>query len=363
MRSCTIYNYFKFFTRYTSMLRTILILLAFFSQAATAADYACKPTNGTLPLNYAFGDYQITDPEKNTPGTIVPEKTLDSPSATTAITCSCSTTFPNFWLWADTPLTGGSSDGSYVYYDLPGNEYLQAGIQIKSSSDGAFSNVPFGPSPNFTATYPCTGGSIKTGGENTGGQIKISLRIKKSFVGNTIIPNTLLASTYWTIGDTGGTAHGPTAFTNIYVSGNVTVPQNCVINAGTQMVVDLGSFYTGDFSTVGQKPENYTPKTFNVPIKCNDISASANLTLRIQGTPSAGVPDAMQSDNKDIGVVITDSTGNILRPSDTSSTIPFLLDTSNSANVTLHAYPVSTTGNTPAEGLFTTLAYLRVDFS
>ncbi|MDI5829295.1 fimbrial protein, partial [Salmonella enterica subsp. enterica serovar Kentucky] len=32
------------------------------------------------------------------------------------------------------------------------------------------------------------------------------------------------------------------------------------------------------------------------------------------------------------------------------------------ANITLQAYPVSTTGETPAEGAFTALASLRVDF-
>lgn len=128
-------------------------------------------------------------------------------------------------------------------------------------------------------------------------------------------------------------------------------------------MVDLGQFYQGDFKTVGQKPERYTPKTVNIPIQCNDLSASANLTLRVQGTPSTGVSDALQSDNNDVGVVITDSNGVTLRPNDSSSIIPFQLDSSNHANVTLHAYPVGTTGNTPEAGQFTTLAYLRVDFS
>lgn len=148
-----------------------------------------------------------------------------------------------------------------------------------------------------------------------------------------------------------------------YFSGTVTVPQNCIVGAGTQLVVSLGSFFSGDFEVAGQKPQSYTPKTFNVPIQCNDLSATANLTLRLQGTPSADVPNALQSDNPDVGVVVTDGSGSPLVPNDSSSVIPFQLDDSNRANVTLHAYPVGTTGNTPEVGQFTTLAYLRVDFS
>lgn len=93
------------------------------------------------------------------------------------------------------------------------------------------------------------------------------------------------------------------------------------------------------------------------------MSASANLTLRIQGTPSTGFSDALQPDNNDVGVVITDSSGNALKPNDMSSEIPFALDGANRANVTLQAYPVGTTGHMPETGQFTTLAYIRINFS
>lgn len=47
----------------------------------------------------------------------------------------------------------------------------------------------------------------------------------------------------------------------------------------------------------------------------------------------------------------------VMKPNDTSSLILFTLDSDDSANVTLHAYLVSITGNIQAEGIFTTLAY------
>lgn len=43
--------------------------------------------------------------------------------------------------------------------------------------------------------------------------------------------------------------------------------------------------------------------------------------------------------------------------------IPFTPDSSGDATVILKTYPVSTTGNRPAAGVFTALAYLYIDFA
>lgn len=341
--------------------------LFFFLLLMTSADAlatACQPASGSpANLNYDFGNYNITDPAKNVPGTTIPEKTLTAPSSEMDLSCPC-TGSGNYsiYLFGDTTLSGGERAGNYTYLDMPGNEYLQVGVNVYTQNQGYIS-VPFSSGVAASGTHKCGTFSIKTGGSNTGGGIKVSLRIKKPFVGQSMISPVIVASTYWTIGSSADASHGAVATTNILVNGTVTVPQNCVINSGTQVVVDLGQFYSGDFDTAGQKPARYTPKTFNVPIQCNDVSASANLTLRVQGSVSADIPAALQSDNADVGVVIEDSNGTILTPNDSSSLIPFMLDSNNSANITLRTYPVSTTGNIPAEGLFTALAYLRVDFS
>ncbi|STW66284.1 fimbrial protein BcfD [Klebsiella michiganensis] len=63
----------------------------------------------------------------------------------------------------------------------------------------------------------------------------------------------------------------------------------------------------------------------------------------------------------DVGVQITDSSGKVIEPN--SGLIPFQLDDNLQATVTFHAAPISTTGNTPAEGTFSATAYIRVDFA
>ena len=326
----------------------LFILAMLQGSCVYAADGYCTPVNGTASLSYDMGNQNITNPDDNVPGTILAEKSLTTGSETTTVNCSCTGgPYTHVWIWGDTTLTNPVSAGGLNYYDIPGNEYIQVSTQVNTVTNG-YQSVPFGPKPNSStvAQYKCnTNINLQSGGSYTGGQIKVSVRIKKSFVGQSFINHVLIASTYWTIGDTGGSSHGPVATTNTYLDGSITVPQNCVINAGTQVVVDMGSFYQGDFKNVGQKPEHYTPKTFNVPIQCNDLSASANLTLRIQGTPSAGVPNALQSDNADVGVIVTDSSGTPLVPNDSTSVIPLQLDSSYRTNVTLHAYPVGTTGD------------------
>ena len=84
--------------------------------------------------------------------------------------------------------------------------------------------------------------------------------------------------------------------------------------------------------------------------------------MRLIATPDSHFPRAIASDNADVGVVVETDEGNALIPNDVQSVAPFITDSAGRANITLQAYPVSTTGETPAEGAFTAPASLRVDF-
>ncbi|HHZ4924565.1 TPA: fimbrial protein, partial [Salmonella enterica] len=120
--------------------------------------------------------------------------------------------------------------------------------------------------------------------------------------------------------------------------------------------------YSGNFNHAGQKPEGVRAKKFSVPVKCSGLDSQVNLTMRLIATPDSHVPQAIASDNADVGVVVETDEGNALIPNDAQSVAPFITDSAGRANITLQAYPVSTTGETPAEGAFTALASLRVDF-
>lgn len=67
-------------------------------------------------------------------------------------------------------------------------------------------------------------------------------------------------------------------------------------------------------------------------------------------------------ENNDVGFIVTNDRGTPLIANNLSSVIPFTLDHNARQYVTIQAYPVSVTGNKPAEGPVTSRAYLRVDF-
>jgi type 1 fimbria pilin len=78
--------------------------------------------------------------------------------------------------------------------------------------------------------------------------------------------------------------------------------------------------------------------------------------MRIEAEKVSG--NALVSDNPDVGFVVANESGTPLTPNNLTSKIPFRLDDSAQAQVGIRAWPVSMTGNKPAEGRFTSRGYL-----
>ncbi|TNV17209.1 hypothetical protein FH968_18460 [Buttiauxella sp. B2] len=334
----------------------LLALIPLLVNKVWAYTYTCGPKYGTpTVLNGDFGTVSITDSAQNTAG-----QTFDSAAkwnTGTQIPVKCDT--PNSpsgrYFSATSPLPVSSNDGTRTWYRV--NEYLDTAIQIVVKS---LRYIP------FTNVYTAQGNDTNGRTEMTAGSSGIiDLKIVRPFVGTTSFDNIHVGSVY--LMHKGFTSQSPTPIAEIFLNGIVSVPQNCTVNAGTIISVNLGTVYASDLKTQGEMPANYTPKSFNVPIECNYGASLANLTLRVEGTASANNSDALQSDNPDVGVVITDGSGGVLAPNNMNNNLPLQLnqvDADNySTTVTLEAYPVNTTGNVPAEGTFTTLALLRIDFA
>ncbi|MDK1705089.1 fimbrial protein [Serratia rubidaea] len=186
-----------------------------------------------------------------------------------------------------------------------------------------------------------------------------SIRIDRKLVNGSYSKNILLG--IW--GGCNGLNCGrqDQVYARVYLQYSITVPQNCELNAGQVVNIDFGNISSGAFNTAGGKAAGVNPVSKNIGIQCNNIAAQANLTLRVQADNVSG--NAIVSNNKDVGFVVTDGSNRELTPNSTSSVIPFTLDDSARADVTIKVYPVSVTGNKPAEGVVTSLAYLRVDFA
>ncbi|RJT32579.1 fimbrial protein [Rahnella woolbedingensis] len=331
---------------------TGLLLSAYAANAATLQCYrsAAKDSNS---WNHDFGNMLISDTD-NVSGVIKNNIASFNMTGSAKLWCDCSSSAKLYFSASMNAPENG--DGWYTI-----DNYMDAKISI--NINGSYLDIPYQDASTGSKSGSYCNKQNTIGGIPTGGAGRLSLKITHPFTGQVLLPQQVIAQECITSGKTGVACTPANAAYTYSFTGNVVAPQNCTVNAGTQLVVNLGTLYSEDFKTKGQKPNNYTEKTFVVPIQCNGIDAAANLTLRIQGTASTGVTEALQSDNSDVGVVITNETGDPLIPNDVNSHISFDLDDSFKSNVTLHAYPVGTTGNAPAEGTFTTLAYLRVDFA
>lgn len=140
------------------------------------------------------------------------------------------------------------------------------------------------------------------------------------------------------------------------------VPQTCELDAGQTISMDFGDIGASAFQQAGagNRPAGVNPQTHNIAIQCKNIDAQALLSLRVEANKVSG--NAIVSDNPDLGFVVADGRHNPLTPNTLDSKIPFQLDDGGAATVPVSAWPVSVTGNKPAEGKFTSEGYLRVDF-
>lgn len=249
------------------------------------------------------------------------------------------------------PVVETSGNWKYVKLDP---DYLEGGMRIVDSAAGDIyppvNNIPMGHDEKVKAGQP-----FYVRNSN----LEFQLKIIKPFIGTVnISPKTMFNVNVTTaVGD----PLTDVVYSILY-SGTVTVPQSCEINAGQTILVNFGALYSGNFSHAGQKPVGVSAKKFSVPVKCSGLDSPVNLTMRLIATPDSHFPQAIASDNADVGVVVETDEGNALIPNDVQSVAPFITDSAGRANITLQAYPMSTTGETPAEGAFTALASLRVDF-
>ncbi|WP_368927359.1 fimbrial protein [Serratia marcescens] len=184
------------------------------------------------------------------------------------------------------------------------------------------------------------------------------IRVDKKLVGGTYSKNIFIGR-YGICN--GRDCSQPTAtIATVYLNYNITVPQNCVINAGEVVSVDFGNIPSTAFKSPGQIAERVTPATRQLTMQCTNIEPFQNMSLRVQADRVSG--NAIVSDNKDVGFILGDSDRRPITPNQFTSSIPFTISGANVATVPLTIWPVSVTGRTPAEGRVSAIGFLRVDF-
>jgi len=244
----------------------------------------------------------------------------------------------------------GTRPMDWVYQRI--DDYLSVGVAFSMPCGTIY--APF--SMQVLDASTCTP-TASISGEFVATTWKSSIKINRKMVGGVYQRNVLLGT--WSVCQ-GVCNSQQVVIAKVYLNYSITVPEQCVLNAGNVLTMDFGTLSTGAFKTAGAKPEGVNPIARSVALQCSNLQQRAALTMRVQADNVIG--STIVSDNPDVGFVVTDNSNTALTPNLSSSVIPFNLDDNGSARVTIKSFPVSVTGQRPADGPVSSRAYLRVDF-
>ncbi len=334
-----------------SMKSTLALAVACLGMTALPAWATVCANSDGVAKDIAYNLTDVFTSANNQVGQIV---TLSQKSGLVGVNAICpkgtsgNTTMRSYT--TDLPIT--SVEDKFQYVKL--NEYLDGAMKITDDYAGEFyppvSYIQMGSHPNVSKNkaFPVTDSKLV-----------FRLKVTRRFINMVVIPQQTMFRVYVT------TTKGDPLTTVVYTisySGTIEVPQSCEINAGNVVEFDFGDIGASLFSQAGagQRPPSVPVQSKTIGIKCTNVEANAYLTMRIEAEKVSG--NALVSDNPDLGFVVADANGNPLTPNTLGSTIPFRLDDAAQAQVGIRAWPVSITGNKPAEGIFTSRGYLRVDY-
>lgn len=346
--------------------KTIVLLgvISLFSGKALSADWGpCSPADGTT-YNYNVNvDVGIPDASKNVANTVLSDVMNWSNGQNVSLICECPDSYKTE---KDTVIQGISvlSDptrtvDSMKYYRL--TEELEVSTKIRISN----SQYGFVPFKNQQALQ-ITGCNTVIVTPYMGGAGLLSFAITKPFIGDSVIPPTLIAELY---ASKTNKNYGTMPISSVSIQGRITITQDCEIKPGTVLDVPFGEFPSSAFKNrQGQMPEGATEQEINLGFDCNNISDGIKVSLRIEGAVNANDSRAVDMGNPDIGVLVKDSSGKILVPNDANSTTLLNLSSLDSkthrdAAIRLLALPISTTGKAPKAGTFegVTTIYLEME--
>lgn len=339
-------------------LLTLLASALFFTVGtANAATNQCYRSSAqdANSWSYNFGTVNLAGVDNQT-GKIINKAATFSMVGSASLWCDCTSSATKYFSTSmNLPADG---DGWYSI-----GEYLDTQLVVNANGKGylmPFQDLTTGDRSNYCQTQKVIGGTP------TGGSGYINFKIRKTFIGTVFIPEQIIAQECITNGVAGVPCTLSNAAYTYRFSGTIVAPQTCNIQPGSVFEINLGQIAQRDFveGGTGNRPKGFISRPLTVKVNCSGgIQADALLNMRLEGNVASGMPQALASDNSDVGVVITKADGStVLTPNDVNSVIPMALN-AGQANTTIQAYPVSLTGNAPDVGVFTTLAYLRFDFN
>jgi len=325
----------------------LFITTIFYVESIYAAD--CFPIGAAYVYNH---DYSF-DSTQNSPGYSTPWRDLNR-GGSYSVGGACSNRIQNtFFTFKEAPgLTQAGSDDGAQWFDVPNNDYLQVAMQVYIAGNRReFINVP-----QTAISNSCNGSCSNV--YATGGQIKIKLRIKKKFVGQSFLVNRDIGLIY---AASSANDNPSQPIVIIRLNAVMTVPQSCSFDVGDVIEFDFGQIPSSAFSvSAGSRAQGVNTITKNIGIECKNIDAQQMLSARLEATNPKD--NMIVSDNPDVGFQLADNNDRVLTPNNINSYIPFRLDENARSHFILKSWPVSITGQIPKAGPVAAQGHIRIDF-
>jgi minor fimbrial subunit len=248
--------------------------------------------------------------------------------------------------------------GSYYYF--PNFPELLINVQTNVYNAETKSTTDFYQVPFYKINNRCNNNNCSFDPISSGSKAKINLILQKPIIGslkfNNLLLYTLSASNFSYENDYGSwLAYG-------YLSIDLSVPENCVIDAGSIIEINFGQIESNEFNSTGQKPNSVNKITKNIPITCQGINPGAMLKARLTSSSNTQTDalDALNSEH--VSFKFSDKDDKPLYINTPTSTIPFQLGTNYKADFSFKAWPISKDGKTPTPGKVNGQAFLILEY-
>lgn len=320
---------------------------------AQAATGACLPNTGSAyAYSFVFSPVLATTTD-NQAGILKRSIYNWDLGGTFVATCDCTTGSPDSVTYVKTEIPAGlpfdhDQDGLH-FYSL--NNYLSIAteVYVGGSVNRTFP-TPFEVSNGLADK--CTNIRFSSGATGS-----LSLYFIRPFVGQIVIPPTRVVNVY---ASKYQGSYSATPMSYVTMSGTVTVPQSCDINAGQLVSVNLNDILSSSIKTKGAIPAGFAPRVVNFTLACNNISQGITLQLSIKGESSSGDTTALKTNNDDIGIRFLNSSGETVSLND--GRLPVTMNyAAQTGTSTMSVAPVNVTGNEPNVGPFSATATINVE--
>lgn len=197
---------------------------------------------------------------------------------------------------------------------------------------------------------------------------RVRFYIKHPILGEEIIPSTPIVQYYSCLyfGSPECTPGDARLAATVLLSGKLTAPLSCTINAGNTIEVDLGTTNNTTFVSPGVPPNGYTLREVNISYHCDDPAAGNVGKIIMTLTADQGVSDSATGliakliGRDDLGIRIFDEQGsNVVL--DGSFDFPINLNQNGDGVIKMKAAPVSTTPARPAAGKYEGNVTVKMD--